>query len=183
MDDENEPPAWRPAVDPTLWTPQTAAAVERLYELTAEPETRTRAQMVLLAYGQGQPPREIATLVRRSAVTVRKVLRRFGREGVEGLPYRQGGGRAPTVTPAWEAELRRVIELDPRTLGVPRANWSTALLADYLERAAGLRVEQETVRRQLHRLGYVCKRPTWTLDRKAQAQEGWEGNACGRSSS
>jgi transposase len=183
MDDEQEAATWRPAVDPGLWTPETAAAVERLYEEAGDAETRTRAQMVLLAYAHGRHPTEVAALVRRSAVTVRKVLRRFGREGAAGLPYRQGGGRELTVTPAWEAELQRVIELAPREVGVERANWSTALLAEHLARATGVRVEQETVRRRLHRLGYVCKRPTWTLERKARDQEGWAGNACGRSSS
>jgi transposase len=156
--------------------------VEQLYETAAEAETRTRAQIVLLAYEQGRHPTEIAALVRRSAVTVRKVLRRFGREGVAGIPARQGGGRELVVTPTWEAELVRVIELDPHTVGVACANWSTARLADYLEEATGVRVEQESVRRHLHRLGYVCKRPTWTLEAKAQAQEDWAGNACGRSS-
>jgi transposase len=183
MDDGLEPPAWRPAVDLALWTPQTAAAVERLYETTCDAETRTRARMVLLAYDQGRHPREIATLVRRSAVTVRKVLRRFGREGVAGIPERPSGGRAPTVTADWLAELQRVIAVDPRTLGVPHANWSTARLADYSEQATGARVEQETVRRRLHGLGYVCKRPTWTPERKAQEREDWAGNGCGRSSS
>ena len=46
-----------------------------------------------------------------------------------------------------------------------------------LQRAhIGLRAGIETVRLALHRAGYVCKRPRWTLQRKAQAQPGWAKN-------
>ena len=46
------------------------------------------------------------------------------------VPYRPIPGAAPVVTPAWEAELRRVIELDPHEVGVASALWTTGLLAD-----------------------------------------------------
>ncbi len=87
------------------------------------------------------------------------------------------------MTLAWLSELGRVIDLDPHEVDVPSANWTTGLLADYLARQTGIVVEQETVRRHLHRLGYVCKRPTWTVEHKAQEQEAYLGNACGRSCS
>ena len=43
----------------------------------------------------------------------------------------------------------------------------------------GLTVTAETVRLYLRAAGYVCKRPTWTLKRKAEEQPGYVGNACG----
>jgi transposase len=73
--------------------------------------------------------------------------------------------------------LARVIEEDPQTVGVDSANWTTRLLADYLAPATGHRTGIETVRLHLHRLGYVCKRPTWTLARKAEEQPEWAKNA------
>ena len=88
-------------------------------------------------------------------------------------------GAAPTVTPAWEAELRRVIELDPHEVGVASPLWTTGLLATYLAAQTGVEMSAETVRRYLHRFDYVCKRPKWTLKRKAEDQEDWAGNACG----
>jgi transposase len=81
------------------------------------------------------------------------------------------------VPAAWEAQLRRVIELDPHTVGVDSANWTTRLLADYLARVTGHRTGIETVRVHLHQAGYVCKRPTWTLQRKAEDQPEWAKNA------
>ena len=42
-----------------------------------------------------------------------------------------GAGRERRVTVVWEAELLRVIELDPHEVGVSSANWSTEVLAEY----------------------------------------------------
>jgi len=165
-----------------VWTPEARAAVAGCYERTADPETRTRCQMLLLAGEQGLPAREIAPVVRRSKATVNRVLRRFIEDGLAGLPRRHPPGRVPMVTLAWVQALARVIDQDPHDLGVASANWTTDLLARYLAEQAGIRVDQETVRRYRHRLGYVCKRPTWTVEHKAQAEEAWVGNAYGQSS-
>jgi len=63
------------------------------------------------------------------------------------------------VTPSWEAELLRVIEMDPNTVGVASDHWTTGLLAAYLAQQTGITVSLETVRLYLHRHGYVCKWP------------------------
>ncbi len=52
--------------------------------------------------------------------------------GLDAVPRRTPPGRARRVTAAWEAELLRVIELNPHDVGVSSANWTTALLAEYL---------------------------------------------------
>jgi transposase len=46
-----------------------------------------------------------------------------------------------------------------------------------LAQQTGHHTGSETVRRHLHAAGYVCKRPTWTLQRKAEEQEDWAKNA------
>jgi len=77
------------------------------------------------------------------------------------------------------AELLRVIELDPHEVGQDMANWTTERLAQYLGQHTGIQVTQETVRLYLHAHDYVCKRPTWTLRRKAEQKAEYVGNACG----
>src|SRR5512135_116613 len=77
------------------------------------------------------------------------------------------------------AELLRVIEMDPHEVGQDTANWTTERLAQYLGQHTGILVTEETVRIYLHAHGYVCKRPTWTLRRKAEAKADYVGNACG----
>jgi transposase len=148
----------------------------RRFNQTPHPETRLRYQMVLLAQ-QGYAVMQISPLVLRSHDTVGRVLHRFLEHGLDAVPRRTAPGRSRQVTPAWEAELLRVIELDPHTVGVPSANWTTRLLAQYLTEQTGVAVGLETVRTALHRHDYVCKRPTWTLKRKAEEQPGYQGNA------
>ena len=100
------------------------AELHRLYETATHAKLRLRAQMVLRAH-QGRSGAEIATLVFRSRETVERVLNRCRRGGVAALPPRKAPGMPPPITPEWQAELRRVIDLDPHTGGVPSANWTT----------------------------------------------------------
>jgi transposase len=146
------------------------------YEAAAEAETRTCYQLILLA-AEGQAAPRIAPVVRRSVDTVVRVLHRYQQEGVAGMARRRRPGRPSRIPAAWETELRRVIALDPHTVGVNSANWTTPLLADYLAARTGHRVCIETVRMHLHRAEYVCTRPTWTLQRKAEEQPEWAKNA------
>jgi len=156
-------------------TQEERAEVARRYEATDAAETRTRYQMVLLA-ADGQTAPQIARVVRRSRDTVVRVLRRYRTGGADAVPHRPHPGRPRLVTAAWEAELWRVIDLDPHTVGVASATWTTPLLADYLGAQTGHHAGDETVRLYLHRGHYVCKRPTWTLERKAAEQVGWAKN-------
>ncbi len=154
----------------------TLADLRQHYDATTDAELRLRYQMVLLAH-QGRAVAEIATITLRSRDTVERVLKRFLGGGIMALPRRTAPGAAPTVTPAWETELLQVIERDPHDVGVNRATWTTGLLATYLAERTGITVSDETVRRKLHAHGYVCTRPTWTLNRKAAEQPGYVGNA------
>src|SRR6266568_852702 len=156
----------------------TLAGLHQRYEETPNVESPTRYQMLLLAQ-QGYKVPQIARIMLRSEDTVARVLKRFLAGGLDAVPRRTPLGRERTVTAAWEAELLRVIELDPHEVGVSSANWTTELLAEYLGKQTGIQVTEETVRVHLHANGYVCKRPTWTLRRKAEAQAGYVGKDCG----
>lgn len=156
----------------------TQIELRHCYENACDAETRTRYQMLLLAV-DGQTSTQIAHLTWRSQDTVVRVLKRFVQGGLEAVPRRASSGRQRTITPEWEAELFRVIELDPHEVGVENANWTTQSLADYLAEKTGIVVTEETVRLCLHAHGYVCKRPTWTLRRKAEEQPAYVGKDCG----
>jgi transposase len=154
----------------------TLAELRQRYEETPNVESRTRYQMILLAQ-QNYKVAQIARIVLRSADTVARVLNRFLAGGLDAVPRRTPPGRERRVTAAWEAELLRVIELDPHEVGQETANWTTELLAEYLGQQTGIQVTEETVRIYLHAHGYVCKRPIWTLRRKAEEKADYVGNA------
>ena len=157
---------------------QSLIDLRRRYDETSDAETRTRYQMLLLS-AKGQTSTQIAQTVLRSPDTVVRVLKRFITGGVEAVPRCTAPGRARTVTATWEAELLRVIELDPHEVGQDTANWTTERLAQYLCEQTGIQVSEETVRVYLHAHNYVCKRPTWTLRRKAEEQANYVGNVSG----
>jgi transposase len=158
-------------------SPEAQAELLARFNAAPDPETRLRYQMVLLSNDQHLTTWQIASITFRSHDTVLRVLNRFLEEGPDAVPHRHPPGRQPTVSPEWQAELLRVIDLDPHEVGVESANWTTQLLADYLGAKTQIEVGQETVREYLHRLGYVYKRPGWSLQHKAQEREGYEGNA------
>ena len=146
------------------------------YDATDDADLRLRYQMILLAQ-QGRSVAEIAAVVFRSRDTVERVLNRFRDGGLAAVPRRFAPGSTPTITPAWTAELLRVLALDPHDVAVDSASWTTGLLATYLANHTGIAVSDETVRQTLHAHDYVCKRPTWTLKRRAEEQPGYVGNA------
>lgn len=152
------------------------AELRRRFETTPDPETRLRYHMVLLAQ-QGYSLSEIAAIIPRSRYTIARAFHRFNAEGLDAVPRRTSPGRPQIVNESWQAELVRVIELDPHQVGVPSANWTTRLLADYLADKTGIRVDQETVRVYLHVHGFVCKRPVWTVGRKAEERPDYPGKA------
>ena len=93
------------------------------------------------------------------------------------MPHRRRPGRRAEGPTAWAEEVRRVIELDPHTVGVDSANWTTRLRAAYLGHVTGPRPSLERVRVHLHQAGSVCKRPPWTVPRKAEEQPQGAQNA------
>jgi len=163
----------RPLTIPPL-DDATATELRRRSDAAADPKVRLRYQLVWLA-GCGQRVAPIAAAVLRSPDTVARILHRFLAGGLDAVPRRPAPGPAPTVTPAWAGELLRVVELDPRAVGVASANWTTGLLAGYLAERTGVAVGAETVRQALHAHDDVCKRPTWTLERRAAEQPGYVG--------
>src|SRR5437588_10204959 len=154
------------------------ADLRHRYDQTSDAETRTRYQMLLLS-AKGQTSGQIAQIVLRSQDTVVRVLKRFFTGGLDAVTRRSAPDRECRVTAAGEAELLSVIELDPHEVGEDTANWTTERLAEYLCQHTGIEVTEETVRVYLHAHDYVCKRPTWTLRRKAEAQAHYVGNASG----
>jgi len=113
----------KPLTLPPL-TETEVTALRQLYETATAPKVRFRSQIVLLAH-QGRAVAEIATIVFRSRDTVGRVLKRFLQGGGAILPPRKAPGMAPTMPPERKAELLCVIDLDPHTVGVPWANWTT----------------------------------------------------------
>lgn len=114
-----------------------------------------RAQIVLLA-ADGWSQREIRSATFTSFDFITQTLRQFRDQGVNALI----DGEPPRPVPDWVRRLALwVATRTPEDFGYFRRRWSCETLAEVLAWESGVRVSAETVRRALHRLGYVWRRP------------------------
>lgn len=144
-------------------TEEQRVVLEQLYRKTKLPRVRTRAQMILLSAEQGLKAEEIAAIVRESAVTVLSWLKRYLAEGIEGLQDAPRAGRSATVTEEFRTGLLESVRRRPRSLGLAFSMWTLQRLADYLAEQTGIRVSDETIRRELAKEGILFSRPQHTI--------------------
>lgn len=140
-------------------TAEQLEALRQLYRYTRDVRIRTRTQIVLLAVEQAMRAPQIAAIVRENDGTVRTWLRRYEAEGTEGLSDRPRPGGPSKITPAFVEQLLRVVRKRPRGLDLPFSLWSCQRLADYMAEQLGIRVSDETIRRQLAEHGIALSRP------------------------
>ena len=144
-------------------TPEQLAELEKLYRSTRNVQLRTRAQMVLLAAERCLTATEIAEIVRASEETVRRWLKRYLVEGVEGLSDAPQPGAPRKVTKEYREVLIHAVRRRPRSLGLPFSLWTLQRLADYMAEITGIRVTYESVRVHLKATGIVLSRPQHTI--------------------
>lgn len=143
------------------------AALEHDYRSGTNRLVRQRSQTVLLAY-ELETQAAVAAVVRCSIATVGRTLELYRQGGRTALRRRPSYQRRGQVTLVWQKGLAEAMRQGPQACGVPRPTWTAPLLAQYLAEQTGIVVSERTVRRGLALLGYVCRRPTWTVRHKAE---------------
>ena len=152
----------KPIEIPAL-SPEQLADLEDLYRVTRDVRLRTRAQMLLLAAERRLTAAAIAEIVRASEETVRRWLKRYLAEGIEGLRDVPHPGAPRKVTAKYRERLIHAVRRRPRSLGLPFSLWTLRRLADHMAEQTGIRVEYETVRLHLKASGIVLSRPQHTI--------------------
>lgn len=139
------------------------AALDRLYRSTRSVRLRTRTQAILLAAENGWHAGEVAPIVRMSAVSVLRWIKRYNAEGIEGLHDAPRPGKPRKASRAYRERLLEVVRRRPRSLGLEFSLWTLQRLVDYMAEQAGERVSHESVRRYLKAGGIVLSRPQHTI--------------------
>jgi putative transposase len=123
------------------------------------PDVReARRAHVLLLLAEGWSVRRIAEALFASADLVCSVRRRFD-EGGTTAALAPDAARTKRV-PWWHLILERwLLARTPRDFGFFRARWSCAILGTLLAERCGVRLSRESVRRAVHELGFVWRRP------------------------
>lgn len=118
---------------------------------------------IVLLCGAGKTPSEIADFLFCSRSSIYRAVEAY-RDGTLSLELDEAGTLgSPVRTRVLSAWLRRallsLLKKSPQVFGWCRTRWSCALLATQLQARHGLEVSAETMRRWIHEVGWVWKRP------------------------
>jgi transposase len=142
-----------------------AKILKQLHRETKSADVRSRCDMILLS-NEGSSPPQIAKRVRFSRYTVGRFIHRYEAEGLQGLYTKPRSGRPRRVTPEYEAELEAAVEKEPRSLGLPFSNWTTANMAEYMAEQTGILISPRQVERYLKLHDWRLRRPVRTVKHK-----------------
>ena len=137
-------------------------ALEQLHRETNNANVRSRCDMILWS-NEGLSPPQIAERVRFNRETVVRYIKRYEAEGLDGLFTKARLGRPRRVSPAYESRLLAVVEQEPRSLGLPFSNWTTANLADYMAQETGIVITPRQVENYLKAHDWRLRRPVRTV--------------------
>lgn len=112
------------------------------------------------------PVPRIAEALDVTRTSVRRWIRLYEAEGLEGLKTTPRPGRPAKVDDEYKRLLVQVVETPPRRLGYSFNRWTLAHLGLYMDRDTGVTVSPSHLRKILRELGYVYKRPRHDLSHK-----------------
>jgi transposase len=113
----------------------------------------------------GRSIAEIARLLRTSRVSVYHWIECYRQTCDPAVLADQRGGNHPSLwTEELQAALVATLQRRPEHFGFQAVEWTVPLLREQLTGWRGEDLSETSVRRQLHDLGYVWKRPGYVLD-------------------
>jgi transposase len=123
-----------------------------------------RRLLAVLESDRGATISEIAELLGVSCQSIYNWIARFQEQGdAAQLSDAPRSGRPARASEAADVVLRTLLMLSPERFGYHATHWTVPLLQDQLRQNTGEEYSSDTVRRSLHRLGYVWKRPRYIL--------------------
>jgi transposase len=131
-----------------------------------------RRTLAILEVAHAEP---VSAVARRLRVTPRVVYYWLDIYAQDHDPYalhdQPRSGRPGLLAPQDRTHLLALLQKTPQDLGYFATEWTVPLLQDYLARCGGPYLSEDTLRRQLHRLDYIWKRPRYVLDADPELRE------------
>ena len=123
-----------------------------------------RRTLAILEVAQGQSPTQVA----RSLGVSRRMVYYWIEDYIQrhdpaDLILDYSPGRPTLWTEETRSLLQELLTRSPSERGYYAVNWTVPLLQEELRHATGICFSDDTIRRELHRLGYVWKRPRYVL--------------------
>lgn len=159
-------------------------AEQRAEVETAQRQSRNvrhwkRYQAVVLR-ADGMPLAVVAQTLGCSRVSVSHWTRAWREAGVAGVREGVHPGAVRRLDAAGEQRLTGLLTSDPQAAGYAATGWTVPLLQTELAKG-GWHASGRTIRRTLHRLGWVWKRPRFVLGRPDPAYQAKKGRSQSKS--
>ncbi len=138
-----------------------------------------RYQAVLLR-ADGMPVATVAQTLGCSRVSVSNWTTAWREAGVGGVREGAHPGAVRRLDPHGEQRLTELLTSDPQAAGYAATGWTVPLLQTELAKG-GWHASARTIRRALHRLGWVWKRPRFVLGRPDPAYLAKKGRSQSKS--
>jgi transposase len=124
-----------------------------------------RRTLAVLEFEHGRSAADIARMLGMTRQSVSNWVAAYRRAcDPSALEDHPGRGRLPLLDEEDDHLLQALLARSPQDLGYPHNNWTVPLLQEVLQHALGYLVSDDTIRRVLHRLHYVFKRPRYVLE-------------------
>ncbi len=120
---------------------------------------KAKRALIILWFDEGKTEKAIADLLFISLRTVRRCIRRYEKENIGGLQDRKKSGRPRKANETVEKTVEEAMKTNPEDAGYKSGFWITRLLCVYLLTIFGISLSNSTMRRVIHRIDYVFRRP------------------------
>ncbi len=120
---------------------------------------KAKRALIILWFDEGKTEKAIADLLFISLRTVRRCIRRYEKENIGGLQDRKKSGRPRKANETVEKTVEEAMKKNPEDAGYKSGFWITRLLCVYLLTIFGISLSNSTMRRVIHRIDYVFRRP------------------------
>src|SRR5512135_134815 len=131
-----------------------------------------RKTLAMLELDRGRSAADIAQMLGVTRQTVHNWAAAYAPQSdPSALADHYGQGRPRLLTEDIEDLLRLLLTCSPQDLGYSATDWTAPLLQEELASDMGQRPSDDTVRRGLHRLGYIWKRPRYVLEPDPQREK------------
>jgi len=158
---------------------RTPEKLEQLREFIAEAEAQSdlatwRRGRAVLGYLKGRSVAQMTVDLDVSLAAVKKWIRWYDVQGVQGLWTRTAPGSPRRVTDEQLEQLKQVIKAGPQAAGFTAGVWNGPMVQHWIKDNFGVSYHKQHIPRLLHSLGFSVQRPRKLLSRAdAQAQQQW----------
>ena len=123
-----------------------------------------RKTLAILEFDHGRSATDIARMLGVARQTIYDWIETYTQDhDPASLEDQAGRGRQPLLDEDQKHLLEALLAGSPQDHGYPHVSWTLPLLQEVPEIATELRVSQATLRRALHRMSYLWKRPRYDL--------------------